>query len=179
MFKRRLGTDAVADLLYGDVFCPLADNMSESLQGLIDPVERASPHAYTQLKLEWFSLVAFLITFSFQREFAHLGQEKNNFIMDHFHQRLFGNVPDSSEDDIFPERMKARYREYYPIMKEDCRCLGIEDTIVFRGMTEAFVSRIAPDKLHSKESLLFSLFLADLYSLILKSYEKIKNYKIT
>lgn len=175
-FKRRLKKEAVADLLYEDLFCTLADNIPGFLsKGLVEKALSDTP----KIKLEFFSLMAFLITFSFQREFEYLGRETSNFILDCFHCKLFKNVSEIFEDNTFPEQMKTRYSEYYPIMKEDLGCLRIEGTILFRGVTESFFNKVAPDKFRSEEALLFGLSLADLYSLICKTYNKIKMYKIS
>jgi hypothetical protein len=174
-FKRRLRRQAVANLLYEDLFCILADNIPGFLsEGLVGK----SSVDTSKIKLECFSLIAFLITFSFQREFEYLGQDVNKFILDCFHVKLFENVSETSEDETFPNLLKTRYGEYYPIMKEDLRCLGIKDTILFGGVTESFFKKIAPEKLRSEESILFGCQLADLYSLICKTYDEIKKYKI-
>lgn len=178
-FKRRLRKQAVADLLYEDVFHPLVDNISAFLhERLVDPALLDNPSAKIRFELECFSLVAFLVTFSFQREFEYLGQNTNNFILDCFHNKLFANITETFEHNTFPEQLKTRYAEYYPTMKEDLRYLKIKDTILFRGVTESFFNKIVTDKLKSEESILFGFLLADLYSLIYKTYNKIKRYKI-
>ena len=181
-FKRRLRKKAVADLLYEDVFHPLVDRTSELLhERLFGEALLDNPSIKIRFQLECFSLMAFLVTFSFQREFEYLGQETNNFILDCFHSKLFENISGTFKDNTFPERLKTRYAEYYPTMKEDLRYLNlkIEDTILFRGVTGSFFNKVAPDKLKSVEILFFNLFLAELYSLICETYDKIKKYKIS
>lgn len=179
-FKRRLRRQAVADLLYEDVFYPLADNISGILRDrLVDTALLDNPSTNIKFKLECFSLMAFLVTFSFQREFEYLGQETNKFILDCFHGKLFENISETFEEHTFPEQLKTRYSEYYPIMKEDLTCLKNKDTILFRGVTESFFNKIASDKLRSEESILFGSLLADLYSLMCETYNRIKKYKIS
>jgi hypothetical protein len=166
---------AVADLLYEDLFNILAGGVKGFLgDGLVDKSLAETPN----IKSEWFCLVAFLITFSFQREFKYLGQETSKLILDFFHDRLLEKTEDTVEVNRFSKQLKARYREYYPILKEDFKCLGIEGTIVFGGVTNSFLSKIAPDRSRSAESLLFSPALGELYSTICRTYDKIKEYKI-
>lgn len=178
-FKRRLRKQAIADLLYEDVFHPLADNISVFLhERLVDPDLLENPSTKIRFELECFSLVAFLVTFCFQREFEYLGQDTNNFILDCFHSKLFAKISETFQHNTFSEQLKTRYAEYYPTMKEDLRYLKIKDTILFRGITESFFNKIATDKLKSEESILFGILLSDLYSLINETYNKIKRYKI-
>jgi hypothetical protein len=179
MLKRRLGKQAVADLLYEDVFRPLSDNISAHLgERLVGTPLLDNPSTKIRFNLECFYLTAFLVTFSFQREFEYLGHDASNFILDYFHNKLFENLSETCEGNKFSEQLKSRYAEYYPSIKEDLRCLKVEGTVLFRGIIDSFFNKIAPDKLKSMESILFGLFLADLYPSICETYNKIKDYEI-
>jgi len=182
-FKGPFTTQALADLLYEDVFSHLTTNISidDLRERFIDIVLQENQESNTKLKSEWFSLVAFLVTFTFQREFNHLRPEANKFILDCFHDRLFDNISENTEDNTFPQKLKARYNEYYPLMKEDLICLGLENAIPFKGIIESFFNKIASDELSrpSPDIFPFSLFLAKLYSLLLDTYDKIKKYEIS
>jgi len=179
-FKRGPRINAVADILYEDVFLVLSDKFTNDLRlKLVRPGNSES--LSQQFILECYSLISFIITFTFQRRFIDTGQEKCKKILDMFHTRLFDNmdVPFTEEHKLC-DIVEARYAEYYPIMKDDLECArdGIGE-ILFRGIPEAFFSRVAPEKSISEESLLFGLFIAELYSSISDSYDKIKRYKIT
>ena len=177
-FSRRLRSDAVANFLFKNTFRLLADSSAKVLgDHLIHEINSEDPQGNIRFRSEWFSLLAFLVTFSFQRKFLHLGKEKSNVILDVFHDKLFTYTIKLIQDDTFPERLKARYAEYYPIMRSDLDCMKVRK-ILFPGMTQAFFKLIAPDKSNSPESFLFPFSLADLCSQIDDALEKIKKYEI-
>jgi len=89
-FSRRLRSDAVANLLFKDTFRLLADSSAKVLgDHLIHEINSEDPQGNIRFRSEWFSLLAFLVTFSFQRKFLHLGKEKSNLVLDVFHDKLF------------------------------------------------------------------------------------------
>jgi len=177
-FSRRLRSDGVANILFKDTFRLLADSSAKVLgDHLIHEINSEDPQGNIRFKSEWFSLLAFLITFIFQRKFLHFGKEKSNLVLDVFHDKLFTYTTKVIQDDTFPERLKARYAEYYPIMRSDFDCMKVGE-ILFPGMTQAFFKKIVPDKTTSPESFLFPFSFADLYSLIEDALEKIEKYEI-
>ena len=89
-FSRRLRSDGVANLLFKDTFRLLADSSAKVLgDHLIHEINSEDPQGNIRFRSEWFSLLAFLVTFSFQRKFLHLGKEKSNLVLDVFHDKLF------------------------------------------------------------------------------------------
>lgn len=167
----------VADILYEDLFLIISDKFTNSMR--LEILRPAHLDSLTpQFDFECYSLLSFIITYTFQREFVCIDEEMTKIILDMFHVRLCDNIDIHYPSSEFPEILKARYAEYYPIMKEDIECIKLKDGLIFRGISAAFFSHISADKVKSKESLLFGFTMSEIYKLIIDNYQKIKKYKI-
>ncbi len=171
--------ESVADALHA-VFCALSDAISEYVnEGAVDKAVLRNLDRKIKLKLECDTLMAFLVTFLFQNKCESFGQDQatSDLILDRFHEKLFLSMT-PGESLAFSKLLKQRYAEYYPVMRDDLRWLKTAGTILFRGVAESFLSKIAPDKSRSEQLVLFSLTFARLYSIWGEFVDKIAKYKI-
>ncbi len=182
-FKRRLPMAEVVDTLYTVVFRAHSDAICEYMhEGVVDKAVLDNPDTGIKLKFECDALAAFLVAFLFRRacESSGIDQAKDTLILDRFHDKLLDNLSEAHAL-VFRKLLTDRYAEYYPVMIDDLRWLKMDTggrTYSFRGITQSFFNKIAPDKLVSVDYWMFTLTFAKLYSINCKAFEDIKNYKI-
>ncbi|GBE05779.1 MAG TPA: hypothetical protein ENG80_01315 [Nitrospirae bacterium] len=184
---------SIATILHEDVFVKLSDKIVELISG--DPEVRSRGSGYgiegfqfsnEELVLESCCLCAFLVTFSFQRSFAHLGAEKTGPILDLFHKFIHKGLDKISKEqqDRFPDILRDRFKCYYPAVTNDMEAMtGSEDALASYKLVDIFLDNLLSDPVDAAKDLITWRFLlssdiSGLHRVLLDTYNKILKHKI-
>ena len=155
--------EAIVDLiLYDKLLKVIIEAHSE-----IGPDESQRP---IEADEEGYYLVSTLIWYSFQRLFNHIGIKNVEFILNRFHNKLYGDCIKNFGTCAF----RQRYQEYYPIIEEDLKRNAADGITSLHGLADAFYYKIVPSKKKSLDRQLLRKRISFLFTYVNTKFEEMK-----